>query len=266
SALAMVILVWAKKYFALSFIGLSVLGAFTSNILQILLGISFLGKQSWLIAPFLLSIGLVSSLFLGIFANIFSRHSEWLKKIKTQNYTLPKTDSSLKKNTKSALWHFFIGFFLLILLFFIQNLLIKTILFAIIIFLNIISKKRINFFLAFLMILTITLFNVLSPTGKVLFSVAQLPITEFALLTGLRKALTIEGMIFLSKWMIQPDLRLPTKLGMLISWSFIIFEKLLSQSKIKKDFTPLHQQIKTFHLTNFIKKIDQHLLELEDFE
>ncbi|MGL4982212.1 MAG: Gx transporter family protein [Treponemataceae bacterium] len=264
SAMVMLCLIELKKKKLISFIGVSVMGAFVSNMLQILLATQFLGSSAWLIAPVFIILGLVTSIFLGLFANIFSKHSVWIKKLQTKtvyHHNIEKKDSITAK--KSSFIHFFVGLPILLALFFSNSLLTKGSLMILIMALNYASKKKINLFFAFLMITTIAIFNIVSPAGKVLFSIGNFPVTEFALTTGLKKAFTIEGMIFLSKWMIHPQLTLPTKVGKLICQSFIIFEQLLSAFNKKKEKIVLSQRIKSFNLQSLIKKIDNILLEIE---
>ena len=62
----------------ISFIGISVLGALVSNMAQITLSITFIfGMSAWRILPLFLGIGLVSGLFIGLFAQRFSEKSLW---------------------------------------------------------------------------------------------------------------------------------------------------------------------------------------------
>ncbi|MDR2632033.1 MAG: hypothetical protein LBC51_00215 [Treponema sp.] len=97
----------------------------------------------------------------------------------------------------------------------------------------------------------IVLFNLLVPYGKVLARLGAFPITLGALLGGLHKALTLEGLILLSKASIRADLCLPGFFGSLLSESFRIFERI---SRRKALITRRH----------FIEGIDQLLLELSE--
>lgn len=69
----------------ISFIGVSVMGALTSNMAQIFLSITFIfGASAWRILPLFLGIGLVSGVFIGIFAQRFSDKSRWWKIMKDE--------------------------------------------------------------------------------------------------------------------------------------------------------------------------------------
>ncbi len=75
----------------------------------------------------------------------------------------------------------------------------------------------------------IVLFNLLVPYGKVLAELGPLRITAGALLSGLQKAVTLEGLIMLSKATIRSDLRLPGRFGSLIGESFRIFDRIMER-------------------------------------
>ncbi|MDR0388682.1 MAG: hypothetical protein LBH73_01270 [Spirochaetaceae bacterium] len=86
--------------------------------------------------------------------------------------------------------------------------------------------KKNNPLITLLIIVFITAFNLLVPYGKVLYAIGRFRITDGALLSGITKAVTLEGLIMLSRVTIRQDLRLPGSLGRLIGDSFRIFEKL----------------------------------------
>jgi heptaprenyl diphosphate synthase len=67
-----------RRYF--SMVGICVLGALSSNIVQLMLarGVIF-GKSAYLIGPPFILIGTVSAIIMGIFAENFQRESEWFK-------------------------------------------------------------------------------------------------------------------------------------------------------------------------------------------
>ena len=65
----------------ISFVGISVLGALASNSSQIVLSSFFVfGEGAWFIAPPFLTVGLVTSLILGLFTEHFCSRSTWYKK------------------------------------------------------------------------------------------------------------------------------------------------------------------------------------------
>lgn len=70
----------------ITLVGISILGAFSSNVVQILLArLLVFGEQAWIIAPPFLLVGLISSTMLGYLALIYRKRSGWLKKIENDS-------------------------------------------------------------------------------------------------------------------------------------------------------------------------------------
>ncbi len=67
----------------ISMIGISLMGALSSNAIQITLSILFIfGKSAWRILPLFLGLGLVAGLLMGVFAQRFAEASRWWKELK----------------------------------------------------------------------------------------------------------------------------------------------------------------------------------------
>jgi len=75
----------------------------------------------------------------------------------------------------------------------------------------------------------IVAFNLIVPYGRVLFAWGAFRVTEGSLLGGIEKAVTVEGLIMLSKATIRSDLRLPGSFGALIGDSFRYFDRILEK-------------------------------------
>ncbi|MDR0375086.1 MAG: hypothetical protein LBH85_05115 [Treponema sp.] len=91
--------------------------------------------------------------------------------------------------------------------------------------------KKNNMPATFLMIAGVVLFNLLAPYGRTLASFGAFRITEGALLAGLHRAATLEGLIMLSKASVRQDLRLPGVFGGLLGESLRIFAALAGQKR-----------------------------------
>jgi heptaprenyl diphosphate synthase len=76
----------------------------------------------------------------------------------------------------------------------------------------------------------IVVFNLIIPYGQVLFSVGAFKITLGALMTGIHRAVTLEGLIMLSRISIRPDLKIPGSFGSLVGESFRYFN-LITESR-----------------------------------
>jgi len=116
-------------------------------------------------------------------------------------------------------------------------------------FLAWLSGKKNKPLFTFLVMLGIVIFNLIVPYGRVLFSAGVFKITSGALLTGINRAVTLEGLIMLSRFTIRQDLKIPGLFGELIGESFRIFAVIMNQKQ---------------HITrkNLIADIDRLMLDL----
>ncbi|TVR58202.1 MAG: Gx transporter family protein [Spirochaetaceae bacterium] len=68
----------------ITLVGVSVFGAITSNIVQIILSVTFIfGMTAWVIAPVFMVLGSVSGVLVGLFAERFREQSVWLKRVES---------------------------------------------------------------------------------------------------------------------------------------------------------------------------------------
>ncbi|MDR3303744.1 MAG: hypothetical protein LBS86_04970 [Treponema sp.] len=120
--------------------------------------------------------------------------------------------------------------------------------------------KKNNALITLSVMLGIVAFNLLSPFGKVLVEWGVFHITEGALLSGLRKAFTLEGLLMLSKASIRPDLRLPGAFGSLLADTFRVFERIAERRDVRATRRP---RAARFHwVMPLIERTDALLLEL----
>ena len=125
----------------------------------------------------------------------------------------------------------------------------RTIQFLFFWFLCWLSGKKNNPLFTILVILGIAAFNLIIPYGRVLFSIGAFKITSGALETGVQRAVTLEGLIMLSRLTIRQDLKIPGLFGELVGESFRIFSLIMNQK----------QRITR---KNFISGIDHLMIEL----
>ncbi len=246
---------------SLSYAGISIAGALCSNTVQLFLARYIIfGQSAWLIAPPFIAIGTVTSLLLGLFANYFASSSRWLAAEKAAVREPERAPSGppvcaapegpeAGAKKEHPLPPFLTGLAILLVLLFAPGIYVTAGCFVCIVAIVLISGRKIKFLPFFFMSASIIIFNLLAPSGKVLVSVFGLQVTAGALLTGVKKALTVEGMIFLSRWMIRPSLRLPGSFGRLVSRSFTVLEQ-LSERKEK------------FSIRNPVASIDAILMSL----
>jgi hypothetical protein len=113
--------------------------------------------------------------------------------------------------------------------------------------------KKNNALITLCIMLGITSFNLITPYGKVLVQWGGFRLTHGALMGGLHKAVTLEGLLMLSRASIHPELRLPGAFGALLADCFRVLEQISSRKAfIRKG--------------NIIEGIDAMLLELSEDE
>jgi len=89
------------------------------------------------------------------------------------------------------------------------------------------AGKRVSPIATVLVSLGIVAANLLMPVGKVLARIGPLAITETALHGGVAKALTFEGLIYISKASILPALRLPGRFGSIVASAFVYYDRII---------------------------------------
>lgn len=73
----------------------------------------------------------------------------------------------------------------------------------------------------------VVFFNLLNPSGRILLAAGPLTVTDAALKSGVLKALSFIGLTYISAFAIHPRLRLPGRVGYLLSRTFGYFHLLL---------------------------------------
>jgi heptaprenyl diphosphate synthase len=92
-----------------------------------------------------------------------------------------------------------------------------------------VAGKRLQWAYFLSIIATITLFHVIVPSGAVIAEIGGFRLTAGALRTGVFKALTIVGLVFISLVSVRADLRLPGRLGSLVGKIFWSFEQIMER-------------------------------------
>jgi heptaprenyl diphosphate synthase len=111
------------------------------------------------------------------------------------------------------------------------------------------AGKKNNLIITIIILLSIIVFNLFVPYGEELMRLGNFRITEGALWGGIHRAVTLEGLIMLSRVCIRPDLKLPGTFGALISESFRMLEH-------------INEKKGMINRKNIIEGIDQMMIEL----
>lgn len=96
------------------------------------------------------------------------------------------------------------------------------------------SGKKVSLLATLIVVVGIVAANLLVPVGKVLWRLGPLVITEKALTEGLDKAITFEGLIYISKASIRPGLRIPGRFGSIVGQAFVYYDRIVEyRGKVK---------------------------------
>jgi heptaprenyl diphosphate synthase len=110
--------------------------------------------------------------------------------------------------------------------------------------------KKLNLFTTVLFMGGIVFFHLLAPFGRVLAAFGPLRITQGSLFAGLDKAITVSGLVILSRTCVKSGLRLPGTIGSLLGESLRMLELMRERRGMLK-----RKQI--------ISGLDQLMLEME---
>jgi heptaprenyl diphosphate synthase len=238
----------------IGFTGIGVAGAMASNGVQLVLARFFVfGAGVQFLAPPFLASGLITGFALGLFCEAFCAGSRWYRlRLKTPEAPVHGRTlraRSWEKPSKSN--ELFIAGLLMMLIFLLNpSTVLRIPQFLFFCLLARLGGKKNNPLITIFIILGIVFFNLLVPYGKVLAEWGPLQITQGAGLSGIRKALTLEGLIMLSNACIRPDLHLPGRFGALLGESFVMLER-IRERKIQ------------FHRGRLIEGIDELMLDLD---
>lgn len=216
----------------ISDIGLSLSGALANNGAQLLCAkyIVF-GDSTRYIAPVLLLSGFITGFILGIFAGLFEKKSIWYNSLGKKTGTINYSKSIDSRGSFSVNLFWFV-FSLISMGVFLFNKNISFLWGYVILFYIIVSirkHKRARILPSIVIIMTVTFFALLSPYGKVLFTVGSWRITKDALLNGLHKSGILVGMVFISQCAVNKNIQLPGKTGEFLGSIFSVFEALTSK-------------------------------------
>ena len=142
-----------------------------------------------------------------------------------------------------------------------KNLVILFIQFILMIIFAFIRKKRVKILPSFFITLSLVIFSLLSPFGKVWFSIGNFTITEGAFLLGLKKSFVLCGMVFISQIATSFEFNIKGNFGKMISEVFYWFSIFSDFSKkAKSESKLLIDEKKKSKLS--LKSIDEYLCDL----
>ncbi len=218
---------------AVSNLGLSLAGALANNMAQLFCARFVLfGTNTRYIAPLLLSAGFVTAVALGIFANLFEAKSQWFSDYSdkfSSTVSIPPQGPS-QRSTIIERIRFSVFFLAMIAMLFAKKLGILWTFVLVFFMLSLIRRKgKVKILPSLVIVLSVTFFSLLSPSGKVLATLGTWRITAGALADGLRRSGVLVGMTFASQNMVGRNTVLPGRAGRLVTQVFMLFDELTSQ-------------------------------------
>jgi len=256
----------------LGFAGIGCAGAMVSNSVQLLLARHMVfGEAVRYLAPPFLAAGFLAGIGLGMACEYFSRRSLWyaslagnadappaasgrgpdmfsakLSKAAGRIAAVPSAREERRKK-RSKKWDRLFGANLLFAAGLVMALVFlhdrslpghaaRFLFFCLLAFL---SGKRIGLPTTAAFMAGIVFFNLLVPHGRVLFSVGPLAATEGSLLVGLERALTLAGLLMLSRACVRGGLRLPGAIGSLLAESLRTLELMREKKALLSGGSPV---------------------------
>jgi uncharacterized membrane protein len=217
----------------MSLAGIGVLGSLASNVTQLFFARYFLlGEGALFIAPPFLAIGTAAGLVLGLFAQAAMEQSAWIHALVSQpqgggvNNERPFAAGPAPDAARRARFIFICGIVSVFPFLFTESLAAKAFLAALYMALAVPAGKKIRILPNVILLFTVTAVHCLRPFGKVLFTLGTWPLTEGALQAGLIKALTLTGLVYLSRLTVRPQLRFPGRAGGIFSAMLSDFERI----------------------------------------
>ncbi len=255
------------KHSFVSWIGISMAGGLLNNAAQLLCAYFIMfGDSVRYIAPLLLTISFATSFLLGLVANIFEENSEWLKAV-AESETAPRGEGpatgssgatgnvattetvaatvsvaegmsvSEGRNTgKAPIIFLLLALAGILVTSFTKNLILVyslMVVFAVIVF---IKKKKIRLLPSIIIILSVTVLSLLTPYGKILFTLGKWNITWGAMEAGLLRSGKLCAMVFMSQSAVDKNMKLPGKFGIFMERVFSTVAQLTEEKvEVKKD-------------------------------
>ena len=234
----------------ISLVGISVAGAFASNMVQLILARYLIfGDSIRYAAVPILGFGIITGAILGCLCEYFLGRSRWYDSLyKSVHYDRTpdgagkgsprETEFSSKPadnftpNLPTAGEEAFARYFALAGLSMAPALLLnpstqgRIIQCLFFILLARLSGRKINLPLTITVSLGIVLFNLLVPYGELLLSLGPLRITYGALDGGIRRAITLAGLLALSRFSVRRNLALPGLFGRILSQALKVFSSM----------------------------------------
>ncbi len=212
-----------------SLVGISLVGAFVSNLSQIAVAALLVyGRAIWIAAPVMLSLGLATSLVLGFLAQRYKTHSSFAQRL-TQDEVelgLPSLYESRHYPVASVTALLSIAAIIVV-----RDLwpLVATVL--LMYAMQLACRRRVRITPALMLLLSLVLLSFLEPNGRVLLVLGKFALTEGALEVALIKGLRLIALLSASQALVGTNPPLRGRAGRLVVLTLAYFSALLTSFK-----------------------------------
>jgi len=234
----------------ISLVGISAAGAMAFNAATLVMAYYFVFGESirYAAAP-ILALGIVTGTLLGFLCEYFIGRSKWYGSPDIQASSGSLNFPALEPRVRNARENFCVknfgplalaiaGLCMIPALLFNPNTGMRIVQFLFFFLIAWLSGKKINPLITLAVMLAIVFFNLLVPYGELLFSIGSFKVTSGALMTGLQRAVTLEGLFMLSRCCIRSDLAFPGAFGKIAGESLRVFSRLAESKNLfnRKDW------------------------------
>ncbi len=208
----------------LSLVGISLIGAFVSNLSQIAVaGALAYGRAIWIAAPLMLGLGMVTSLLLGLFAERYRRETTFLTELANPAFSLPAAASTAAHGQLIASSGVAVS---IVALVYAQGLIALTALVIIMAIMQGVCNRPLRIGPPLALLFSLLLLSLVEPNGRVLWSIGSLAFTETALLAALTKALRLIALVSASQALVGTHPPLKGRAGSILILSLAYFGRL----------------------------------------
>lgn len=204
-----------------SLVGCSIAGAFASNIAQLeVASLVAYGPSIWVAAPLMLTLGLVSSLVLGLSAEIYLQKGSLPKALMEESLELsvPVTEEA-----RHYLVVTLASLVCMIAIILTEGLPFLASITALMYALQLISGRKLRLLPPLMLLLSLLLLSLFEPNGKVLLSLGAVAFTEGSLTLALQKALRLMSLLAASQCLVASNPKLKGKAGAILVLTLAYF-------------------------------------------
>jgi len=234
----------------ISLVGVSAAGAMAFNAFTLVMAYYFVfGKSIIYAAAPILALGIFTGTLLGFICEYFIARSKWYGNPDMLAVDGGLTFPALEPRVRNARENFcaknfssldlaIAGLCMIPALLLNPDNLMRVVQFFFFFLIAWLSGKKINPLITLVVMLAIVFFNLLVPYGELLFSIGSFRITSGALMAGLQRAVTLEGLFMLSRCCVRSDLAFPGAFGKIAGESLRVFSRLTEAKNLfnRKDW------------------------------